>query len=114
MQQDGYAYPPLSLFAKAQPVDTQGMEEELMHNADLLVKTLESFGVKTRPLGISSGPSVTRYELQPLAGVKISRITGLADDIALNLATGGVRIEAPIPGKAAVGIEIPNKHRACG
>ncbi|HIW53794.1 MAG TPA: DNA translocase FtsK [Candidatus Ruthenibacterium merdigallinarum] len=112
VQQDGYAYPPLSLFAKAQPVDTQGMEKELMHNADLLVKTLESFGVKTRPLGISSGPSVTRYELQPLAGVKISRITGLADDIALNLATGGVRIEAPIPGKAAVGIEIPNKHRA--
>ncbi len=109
---DGYAYPPLSLFRKADPVDTQNMEEELMHNADLLVKTLESFGVKTRPLGISSGPSVTRYELQPLAGVKISRITGLADDIALNLATGGVRIEAPIPGKAAVGIEIPNKTRA--
>ena len=109
---DGYVYPPLNLFHKAEPVDTQNMQEELMHNADLLVKTLESFGVKTKPLGISSGPSVTRYELQPLAGVKISRITGLADDIALNLATGGVRIEAPIPGKAAVGIEIPNKTRA--
>lgn len=108
---DDYVYPPLNLFQKAEPVDTQNMQEELMHNADLLVKTLESFGVKTKPLGISSGPSVTRYELQPLAGVKISRITGLADDIALNLATGGVRIEAPIPGKAAVGIEIPNKTR---
>lgn len=61
-------------------------------------------------MDISRGPSVTRYELQPLAGVKISRITGLADDIALNLATAGVRIEAPIPGKAAVGIEVPNRN----
>ena len=69
------------------------------------VKTLESFGVRTRMQDISRGPAVTRYELQPQAGVKISRITGLSDDIALNLATGGVRIEAPIPGKAAVGIE---------
>ena len=67
--------------------------------------------MKTRLLDISRGPSVTRYELQPQTGVKISRITGLADDIALNLATSGVRIEAPIPGKAAVGIEIPNKTR---
>ena len=67
--------------------------------------------MQTRILDISRGPSVTRYELQPLAGVKISRITGLADDIALNLAATGVRIEAPIPGKAAVGVEIPNKHR---
>ena len=86
------------------------MEEELTHNADLLVKTLSSFGVQTRMMDISRGPSVTRYELQPLAGVKISRITGLADDIALNLATAGVRIEAPIPGKAAVGIEVPNRN----
>ena len=106
----GYAYPPLSLFRKQQPTDEKGVEEELTHNADLLVKTLSSFGVQTRMMDISRGPSVTRYELQPLAGVKISRITGLADDIALNLATAGVRIEAPIPGKAAVGIEVPNRN----
>lgn len=81
-------------------------------NADTLVKTLDSFGVKTRILDICRGPSVTRYELQPQAGVKISRITNLADDIALNLATAGVRIEAPIPGKPAVGIEVPNRIRS--
>ena len=81
-------------------------------NADTLVRTLDSFGVKTRIMDICRGPSVTRYELQPQAGVKISRITNLADDIALNLATAGVRIEAPIPGKPAVGIEVPNRIRA--
>lgn len=108
---DGYAYPPLSLFQKAKPVNEQNIEEELTRNAELLVKTLASFGVKTRMQALSRGPAVTRYELQPEAGVKISRITGLADDIALNLATSGVRIEAPIPGKAAVGVEIPNKTR---
>ena len=70
---------------------------------------MRSFGVETRIVDISRGPSVTRYELQPCAGVKISKITNLADDIALNLATAGVRIEAPIPNKAAVGIEVPNK-----
>ena len=110
-EQAGYAYPPLSLFQKQKPDDVEGVQEELRTNAELLVKTLSSFGVQTRILDISRGPSVTRYELQPLAGVKISRITGLADDIALNLAATGVRIEAPIPGKAAVGVEIPNKHR---
>ena len=78
-------------------------------NAARLVDTLKSFGVQTRIVDISRGPAVTRYELQPSAGVKISRITSLADDIALNLAAAGVRIEAPIPGKAAVGIEVPNK-----
>ncbi|WP_367926073.1 DNA translocase FtsK [uncultured Ruthenibacterium sp.] len=108
---DDYVYPPLSLFQKVKVTNEEDIERELTHNADLLVKTLTSFGVKTRLLDISRGPSVTRYELQPQTGVKISRITGLADDIALNLATSGVRIEAPIPGKAAVGIEIPNKTR---
>src|SRR5699024_5325064 len=96
----------------ARDPDEKGVQEEMRRNADTLVNTLESFGVKTRVLDISRGPAVTRYELQPLAGVKISRITGLSDDIALNLATAGVRIEAPIPGKPAVGVEIPNKHRA--
>lgn len=106
----GYLYPPLSLFRKQPPTDEKNVEEELTYNADKLVETLSSFGVKTRMLDISRGPSVTRYELQPLAGVKISKITSLADDIALNLATAGVRIEAPIPGKAAVGIEVPNRY----
>lgn len=72
--------------------------------------TLKSFGVQTKIIDISRGPTVTRYELQPSAGVKISKITGLSDDIALNLAVAGVRIEAPIPNKAAVGIEVPNKQ----
>ncbi|MEG1381580.1 MAG: DNA translocase FtsK, partial [Ruthenibacterium sp.] len=106
----GYVYPPLSLFQKQKAPKDENVQEELAHNAELLVKTLASFGVQTRVLDIARGPSVTRYELQPLAGVKISRITGLADDIALNLAAVGVRIEAPIPGKAAVGIEVPNKN----
>ena len=107
-----YQYPPIDLFQSAREPDEKGVQEEMRRNADTLVGTLESFGVKTRVLDISRGPAVTRYELQPLAGVKISRITGLSDDIALNLATAGVRIEAPIPGKPAVGVEIPNKHRA--
>lgn len=110
MSSEGYSYPPLSLFKKQPVADEQGIEEEMRHNADLLVKTLSSFGVNTRLMDISRGPTVTRYELQPSAGVKISRITNLSDDIALNLATTGVRIEAPIPGKAAVGIEVPNRH----
>ena len=73
------------------------------------MSTLQSFGVQTRIIDIARGPAVTRYELQPSAGVKISKITNLADDIALNLAASGVRIEAPIPNKPAVGIEVPNK-----
>ncbi len=109
---DAYAFPPLSLF-EAQKADDEGeIEKELKKTADLLVKTLSSFGVQTKVIAISRGPSVTRYELKPLSGVKISRITSLADDISLNLATSGVRIEAPVPGKAAVGIEIPNEKRS--
>ncbi|MEG2144178.1 MAG: DNA translocase FtsK, partial [Oscillospiraceae bacterium] len=90
-------------------LDTGDTAQELRENAQRLVDTLQSFGVQTRIVDISRGPAVTRYELQPSAGVKISKITNLADDIALNLAAAGVRIEAPIPNKAAVGIEIPNK-----
>ena len=85
------------------------LQEELRSNAEKLVTTLQSFGVQTRIIDIARGPAVTRYELQPSAGVKISKITNLADDIALNLAASGVRIEAPIPNKPAVGIEVPNK-----
>ena len=106
-----YCYPSLNLFNPTKPEDDAGAAREMKKNADTLVRTLDSFGVKTRIMDICRGPSVTRYELQPQAGVKISRITNLADDIALNLATAGVRIEAPIPGKPAVGIEVPNRIR---
>ena len=101
-----YNFPPLSLL-KDSKIGASASGAEL--TAEHLVDTLKSFGVETRIVDISRGPTVTRYELQPCAGVKISKITNLADDIALNLATAGVRIEAPIPNKAAVGIEVPNK-----
>ena len=106
-----YQYPPIELFEKSQDETDPGAQEELKANAQKLVDTLESFGVRTRVLDISRGPSVTRYEVQPMAGVKISRITSLADDIALNLAVADVRMEAPIPGKPAVGIEVPNHKK---
>ena len=106
---DSYRYPPVSLLDESKAVDDSQADLEQKTNADLLVQTLKEFGVSTKVIDVSRGPTVTRYELQPSAGVKISRITGLADDIALRLATTGVRIEAPIPNKAAVGIEVPNK-----
>ncbi len=108
--EEGYTYPPIILLEQGKPIDITNMSEELTQNAELLVDTLKSFGVVTKVLAISRGPSVTRYELQPSAGVKIARITSLADDIALNLASAGVRIEAPIPNKPAVGIEVPNRE----
>ena len=107
-----YEYPPIELFDKAPEDADEGATAELQANAQKLVDTLESFGVKTRVLDISRGPAVTRYEVQPMAGVKISRITSLADDLALNLAVADIRMEAPIPGKPAVGIEVPNRKRA--
>lgn len=106
---DVYTLPPMSLLDEVKkPVKPDDIEAEMRQNADKLVKTLESFGVQTTYLGASRGPSVTRYELQPAPGVKLSKIANLADDVALNLAVGGVRI-APVPDKPAVGIEIPNK-----
>ncbi len=107
---DKYVFPPISKLAPPAPVNDSTAEAELRATSETLVKTLRSFGIETRIINTSRGPSVTRYELQPSAGVKISKITSLADDIALNLATAGVRIEAPIPNKAAVGIEVPNKN----
>ncbi len=107
---EGYTYPPISMLERGKPIDIANMSEELTGNAELLVDTLKSFGVVTKVLAISRGPAVTRYELQPSAGVKIAKITSLADDIALNLASAGVRIEAPIPNKPAVGIEVPNRE----
>ena len=106
-----YQYPGIDLFEKAPEESDPNAQDELKANAQKLVDTLESFGVRTRVLDISRGPSVTRYEVQPMAGVKISRITSLADDIALNLAVADVRMEAPIPGKPAVGIEVPNHKK---
>ena len=105
---EGYVFPPLSLLSANEGSNATAAGTQL--TAEHLVETLRSFGVETRIVDISRGPTVTRYELQPSAGVKISKITNLADDIALNLATAGVRIEAPIPNKAAVGIEVPNKQ----
>lgn len=107
-----YEKPPLTCLAVNTNTRSLKYEDELKANATKLVDTLKSFGVETRIVDICRGPSVTRYEIQPAAGVKISRITNLSDDIALNLAAGGIRIEAPIPNKAAVGIEVPNKNRA--
>ncbi len=106
----GYDFPPLTLL-KEPKASRGGTTEDNAVTAEHLVNTLRSFGVETRIVDISRGPTVTRYELQPCAGVKISKITALADDIALNLAAGNVRIEAPIPNKAAVGIEVPNKEK---
>ncbi len=108
---DTYCYPPITMLAASPHANPVEETEELQTNGRILVDTLKSFGVQTKILDICRGPAVTRYEIQPAAGVKISKITNLADDLALNLAATGVRIEAPIPGKAAVGIEVPNKTR---
>ena len=108
-EEEPYTPPPVDLLNDMPQTTDPNLQEELRVNAEKLVDTLRSFGVQTRIVDIARGPAVTRYELQPSAGVKISKITGLADDIALNLAASGVRIEAPIPNKPAVGIEVPNK-----
>lgn len=109
---DVYTLPPVNLLNPVQKKLTQAdIDNEIDRNSKKLVEALQSFGVQTKLVGVSRGPSVTRYELQPAPGVKISKITGLQDDIALNLASAGVRIEAPIPNKSAVGIEVPNKAR---
>ncbi len=110
--QSAYSIPPTDLLnAPRYSASVEETRAEIAQNSETLVDTLKSFGVSTRIVEIHRGPSVTRYELQPAAGVKVSKITGLVDDIALNLAASGVRIEAPIPGKAAVGIELANKIR---
>lgn len=111
-EEEVYKFPPVSLLKAPKYENGMNAARDLDNTAEHLVETLRSFGVETRIVDISRGPTVTRYELQPCAGVKISKITNLADDIALNLATAGVRIEAPIPNKAAVGIEVPNKASA--
>ena len=106
---EDYNYPPIDLLAQGDTSkNTQAAKDKDREKAEKLIDTLRSFGIETRLIGIAHGPAVTRFELQPAAGVKVSRITSLADDIALNLAAMSVRIEAPIPGKSALGVEIPN------
>ena len=107
-----YCFPPLHFVEVSQRINSSVETEELQTNGQKLVDTLESFSVKTKIVDICRGPTVTRYEIQPAPGVRINKITNLSDDLALNLAAVGVRIEAPIPGKAAVGIEIPNKNKS--
>ncbi len=102
-----YVIPPVNLLTKS-PRTTDNSAEEINRGAALLEETLMSFGVSSKVINVCRGPAITRYELQPAAGVKISRIVNLSNDIALNMAAQGVRIEAPIPGKAAIGIEVPN------
>ena len=109
IDEEEYKFPPVSLLKENTKKGSASGEKELKATAENLVNVLRSFGVETRIVDVTRGPTVTRYELQPSAGVKISKITSLADDIALNLASAGVRIEAPIPNKAAIGIEVPNK-----
>lgn len=103
-----YKYPPIDLLSKPKREEKGISDQELKATAMKLQSTLASFGVQVTITNVSCGPTVTRYELQPEQGVKVSKITGLADDIKLNLAAADIRIEAPIPGKAAVGIEVPN------
>lgn len=107
-----YVFPPITLLKKGKNNNKGDSNKELKATALHLQKTLETFGVKVTITEISQGPSVTRFELQPEQGVKVSKIVSLADDIKLNLAATDIRIEAPIPGKAAVGIEVPNKENA--
>lgn len=107
-----YKFPSTTLLAKGSGKKGGDSARELKETAERLRQTLDTFGVKVTVTDISQGPSVTRYELQPELGVKVSKIVGLADDIKLNLAATDIRIEAPIPGKAAVGIEVPNKENS--
>ena len=107
-----YHFPPYNRLAKGKGNKNSNSDRELKETALRLQQTLATFGVKVTITDISQGPSVTRYELQPEQGVKVSKIVGLSDDIKLNLAATDIRIEAPIPGKAAVGIEVPNKENS--
>lgn len=106
---EGYKIPPLDLLTKVNRLRDYQQQKLIHERAKALESTFESFGVKVRIKEVQAGPAVTRYEIQPETGVKVSKILSLSDDLALNLAASDVRIEAPIPGKAAIGIEVPNK-----
>ena len=107
-----YVFPPVDLLEQNKNSEEEDYTEELQENAQRLVETLRSFKVGVSEITYSRGPTITRYELKPNAGTRVRAIANLVDDIALNLATSGVRIEAPIPNKPAVGIEVPNRNRA--
>ena len=111
VEDENYEYPPLELLSKGEKRSLKGGAKLLTDTATKLQKTLYSFGVSAKVENVSVGPAITRYELKPAEGVRVSKIANLADDIALNLAAETIRIEAPIPGKQAVGIEVPNKEK---
>lgn len=111
VEDENYEYPPVELLSKPDKKKLKGGAKALTDTATKLQKTLYSFGVSAKVENVSVGPAITRYELKPAEGVRVSKIANLADDIALNLAAETIRIEAPIPGKQAVGIEVPNKEK---
>ena len=111
VEEDNYVFPSIKLLKKAEKKTLKGGTKALTDTASKLQKTLYSFGVSAKVENVSVGPAITRYELKPAEGVRVSKIANLADDIALNLAAETIRIEAPIPGKQAVGIEVPNKEK---
>lgn len=111
VEEENYVFPPLKILKKSDKSSLKGGTKSLTETATKLQKTLYSFGVQARVEDVAVGPAITRYELKPAEGVRVSKIANLADDIALNLAAETIRIEAPIPGKQAVGIEVPNKEK---
>ncbi len=111
VEDEHYEYPPVELLSMNNKKVTRGSAKALAENAAKLQKTLFSFGVSAKVENVSVGPTITRYELKPAEGTRVSKIANLADDIALNLAAETIRIEAPIPGKQAVGIEVPNEKK---
>ena len=110
-EEDNYIFPSVNLLNKSEKKALKGGTKALTETANKLQRTLYSFGVQAKVENVSVGPAITRYELKPAEGVRVSKIANLADDIALNLAAETIRIEAPIPGKQAVGIEVPNKEK---
>ncbi|ABR48814.1 cell division protein FtsK/SpoIIIE [Alkaliphilus metalliredigens QYMF] len=109
---DDYTLPQLKLLNQVEHEQSKSDRKKILSKAKILEETLKNFGVEASVIQVSKGPSITRYELQPKIGVKVSKIVNLSDDIALNLAAASIRIEAPIPGKAAIGIEIPNDDKS--
>ena len=110
VEDENYEFPPIQLLSEGEKKGLKGGKKAVTDTASRLQKTLYSFGVSAKVENVSVGPAITRYELKPAEGVRVSKIANLADDIALNLAAESIRIEAPIPGKQAVGIEVPNKE----
>lgn len=111
VEEDNYVFPPVELLSKKEKASLKGGTKSLTNTASKLQRTLYSFGVQAKVENVTVGPAITRYELKPAEGVRVSKIANLADDIALNLAAETIRIEAPIPGKQAVGIEVPNEEK---